>query len=301
MFLTRFEKEKELNNLEAKIIIILIHLSRKKEEYNKDIFIPSLSGLEQTFIDNLFGRDILISDIMEQNIVDIYNQNILVNIDELFRNELYYCFQKIKYSFQDKSIDQNEYINKIINKILDDNELMTKIKNKIIKEIEINQNIREEDVENAKEKGNIFDNIFENNSFETNTDFISLLTSELEQKFSKNLTKFIINAEKQSILSSLSRDLKDNVRKIWETLLEQFDFTNNVNNNLKSNSIKVWTKLNLPSINSINQIKKVVESDANGYIKKYQEQETNIRDCGVAGDIVEEDDENEEEVEEKKI
>ena len=135
MFLTRFEKEKELNNLEAKIIIILIHLSRKKEEYNKDIFIPSLSELEQTFIDNLFGRDILISDIMEQNILDIYNQNILVNIDELFRNELYYCFQKIKYSFQDKSIDQNEYINKIINKILDDTELMTKIKNRIIKEI----------------------------------------------------------------------------------------------------------------------------------------------------------------------
>ena len=301
MFLTRFEKEKELNNLEAKVIIILIHLSRKKEEYNKDIFIPSLSGFEQTFIDNLFGREILISDIMEQNIVDIYNQNILLNTDELFKNELYYSFQKIKYSFQDKSIDQNEYINKIINKILDDNELMTKIKNRIITEIERNQNIQEEDNDNTKEKGNIFDNIFENNSFETNSDFITLLTSELEQKFSKNLTKFIINSEKKSILSSLSRDLPSNIKIIWETLLEQFDFTKEVNNNMKSNKIKVWTKLNLPSISSINQIKKIVESDANGYIKKYQEQETNIRECREAGDIVEDDDENEEEVEEKKI
>ena len=110
MFLERFEKEKELNNLESKVIVILLHLSRKKEEYNKDIFIPSLSGFEQTFIDNLFGKDILISDIMQQKIIEIYNQNILVNINEIFKNELFYCFQKIKYLFQDKSTDQNEYI-----------------------------------------------------------------------------------------------------------------------------------------------------------------------------------------------
>ena len=42
-------------------------------------------------------------------------------------------------------------------------------------------------------------------------------------------------------------------------------------------------------------------SDANGYIKKYQEDETNIRDLAEPGDIIEDDDENEEEVEEKKI
>ena len=43
MFLQRFEKEKGLNNHEAKIIVILNHLSRKKEEYNKDIFVPKNS------------------------------------------------------------------------------------------------------------------------------------------------------------------------------------------------------------------------------------------------------------------
>ena len=32
MFLKRFEKEKELNNLESKVLVILIHLSRKREE-----------------------------------------------------------------------------------------------------------------------------------------------------------------------------------------------------------------------------------------------------------------------------
>lgn len=123
MFLQRLEKEKGLNNHEAKIIVILNHLSRKKEEYNKDLFIPTLSGFEQTFIDNLYGRDILITDIMEKKITEIYNQNLLVNIDELFKNELYYCFQKIKYSFQDKAIVQNDYINNLINYILDDTQL----------------------------------------------------------------------------------------------------------------------------------------------------------------------------------
>ena len=302
MFLKRYEKEKELNNIEKKIIVILNHLSRKKEEYNKDIFVPSLSGFEQTFIDNLFGKDALISNIMEKTISEIYNENLLINTDELFRTELYYSFQKINYSFQDKSTEQNEYINKIINSILDNNQLMTKIKNRIIKEIENIQTVTQDESENEviKEKGNIFDNIFENNSFETNIDFVSILSSELEQKFTKYLTKFIVNSEKLSILSSLSKDLSDSVRTIWEKLLEEFDFTKDVSNNLKSNKIKVWTKLNLPSINSINQIKKIIESDANGYIKKYQEQETAIRDCGEPCDILESDDENEEEIEEKK-
>ena len=95
--------------------------------------------------------------------------------------------------------------------------------------------------------------------------------------------------------------MPNNIRMIWEKLLEEFDFTKEINNNLKSNKIKVWTKLNLPSINSINQIRKIVESDSNGYIKRYQEEETNIRDLIQPGDIIEDDDENEEEVEEKKI
>lgn len=115
---------------------------------------------------------------------------------------------------------------------------MDKIQNRIINEIESNQNKLEAENENIKEKGNIFDNIFENNPFETNIDFISILFLELEQKFTKYLTKFIINSEKQSILSSLSRDLPNNVRDIWTILLKEFKFTNDVNNNLKSNKIK---------------------------------------------------------------
>ena len=114
------------------MIILLIHVKRKKEEFNKDIFVPNLTGFEQTFIDNLKGKEVLITEIMDKNITELYSNNRLINIDELFSNELFYSFQKIKYSFQDKSIDQNAYINEMINRILMNESLINTIKNRII-------------------------------------------------------------------------------------------------------------------------------------------------------------------------
>ena len=43
-FTQRIEKEKNIDNQKKKIIVILIHLKRKKEPYNLDIFVPNLSG-----------------------------------------------------------------------------------------------------------------------------------------------------------------------------------------------------------------------------------------------------------------
>ena len=302
MFLERFEKE--LKESKKKLIVVLIHLSRGKEEFNKDIFVPNLSDFEQIFIDNLFGRNILISEIMGQSIRELYENKKLIDIDELFKYELFICFQKIDYSFQDKEVNQNDYINDIIGKILDDENLMNRIKNRIINEIEKIQNVQEnyenEEINNYKEKGNIFDNIFENNSFESRIDFISLLAYELEQKFTNYLTKFIVNSEKLSILSSLSKNLPKCGKSIWGKLLDEFNFCEEINNNLKSNKIKVWTKLNLPSKDSIKKIEKIIKSDANGYFKSYLEQENRIRECSLPSDIIENDDENED-IDEERI
>lgn len=110
-----------------------------------------------------------------------------------------------------------------------------------------NQKIQEDNT-------NVFDYIFENNSFESDMDFISILSNELEQKFIKYFNKFIINSEKSAILSSLSKYLPESTKKIWENLLESFDFSREIINNLKSNKIKVWTKLNVSSIKSIKSI-----------------------------------------------
>ena len=303
MFLERFEKEKSLNK--KKLIVILIHLLRGKEEFNKDIFVPNLSGLEQTFVDNLSGKNISITEIMGKSIRELYNNEKLINIDELFKNELFICFQKIDYSFQDKEVNQNDYIDKIIKKILNDKNLMNKIKGRIIQEIEKIQNIKDENDDDRKkakkEKGNIFDNIFENNSFESRSDFISLLVNEMEQKFTNYLTKFIVNSEKQSILSSLSKNLPQNTKLIWKKKLEDFNFFDEeINNSVKSNKIKVWTKIRLPCNNSIDTIQKIMKKDVNGYFKSYYEQEIRIRDCQLPSDIIENNDENEE-IDEEKI
>ena len=248
MFLERFEKEKNLDNCQKKqkIVVILIHLSRKKEGYNKDIFVSNLSSFEQTFIDNLYGKNILITDIMKKNIIELYLNCKLIDIDKIFNDNLYSYFQRIDYSFQDETIKQKDHLDKIINKIRDNKELQKKIKNRIFNQIE----------NDSKEKSNIFDSIFENYSFETHNDFISILSSELENKYLKYLGKFIINAERQSIFSSLI-NLPDNHKTFWDKLFEEFIFVDDVNDGIKSNKIKIWTKLSLPSINSINQIKKI--------------------------------------------
>ena len=298
IFLERIEKENESNNFIKKMIIILNHLKRKKEEFNKDIFVPNLSSFEQTFIDNLSGKEVLISELMNKNIRELYENTNLINIDKIYKTELYYSFQKIQYLFQDNSIEQNIYIEKIINKILNDPYLMMTIKKKIIEQIESNQTLQEKENE---QNNNIYDNIFENNTFEINKDFISMLNTELEQQFIKYLTIFIVNSEKQTILSSLSKDLPICAKKIWEKMLNEFEFIGNVNNNLKSNKIKIWTKLNLPSNNSITQIKKIIESDSNGYIRSYLEKEKAIRDCDFPEDILNEYDDEEEDEDKKRL
>ena len=310
MFLERFEKDKALNQEEKKIVILLIHLKRKKEPYNLEIFVPNLTDIEQTFIDNLYGQDILISDLMKQSIRELYQNKKLVDTHELFINELFCCFQKIEYLFQDNTIEQNDYIKTIINKILNDETLIKRIIEKIINEIEKGQKIQEEEeeeeneneIENEKmkDKLNIFDYIFENNSFDNDVDFITTLCFELRQLFIKNLNKFIINSEKLTILPSIFKELPQSASKIWQNLFDNFDFSKDININLKSNKIKVWTKLNLPSIKSIEFIKKVIESDINQYIEEYLEEEKNIRLYNEPSDIIENEEENEEEDDEEK-
>ena len=89
-------------------------------------------------------------------------------------------------------------------------------------------------------------------------------------------------------------------KSIWVELLDDYNFSEDINNNLKSNKIKVWTKLNLSSKISITKIEKLIKSDINGYFKSYLEQETRIRKCSLPSDIIENDDENED-IDEERI
>ena len=300
-FLKKIEKEKNSDKLEKKIIIILIHLRRKKEAYNLDILVPTLSGIEQTFIDNLFGKDILIFNIISQSMKALYANTKLIDVHELFVNELYCCFQKIEYSFQDNKENQKDYINNIINIILNDENLINRIIKLIINEIEKSKSKKEESenenelvYENERNSKNFYDEIFEKQTLETDIDFVSIVSNELKELFVKYLNKFIINSEKLTILSSLPKNLKKCAIKIWENLLDNLDFSKEINDNLKSNKIKIWTKLHLPSIKSIDFIKNIIANDTEQLIGKYLEKEKEIRKCGEPADIIPIDEENEE-------
>jgi len=305
MFLQRFQKDKKINY--KKLIILLMHLSRKKEGFNKDIFVPSLSGFPQTFIDNLYGLDFIITKILNKNLNEIYNDKMLINLNEIVHNELYNCFKKISYSFDNESIKENEYIGTAINFISSNKNIMEKIITLIIKEIEKKQQneLEENDISKEAKSWNIYEFIFENNYFQTNEDYLSIFRNALEERFISFLNKFIINAEKLSIFSSLisKKNLPENAKAIWENLLEEFNFSIKVNEKLQSNKIKLLTDLNLPSTESIKLFKKLLEKDS---IKEYLEDENTIRKCKRPGDIIiikenEEDLENEENEENEEI
>ena len=95
---------------------------------------------------------------------------------------------------------------------------MIQLTKKIILIILSNENKNEILIENNKEKNNIFDDIFEKNSFENSIDFISIVSNELKRIFVDYPNKFVINSEKLTILSSLSKNLPDSAIRIWENL-----------------------------------------------------------------------------------
>ena len=58
--------------------------------------------------------------------------------------------QKIDYSFQDKEVNQNDYINNIISKILEDKNLINRIKDRIIAVVEENNQDFQKDYDNEE-------------------------------------------------------------------------------------------------------------------------------------------------------
>lgn len=82
---------------------------------------------------------------MKNNIKELYDNNDLIDLDDIFKTQLFYSFKKIDYLFQDSTEDQNKYINKIIENILNNSNLSKKIKKRIIDEIDRIQYLEKEE------------------------------------------------------------------------------------------------------------------------------------------------------------
>ena len=76
---------------------------------------------------------------MKLNKRKLYQNKLLINLNELLQNELFTCFKKIDYLFDDSSIKENEYISSVINYITHDEKLIKRIINLILNEIEKTQ------------------------------------------------------------------------------------------------------------------------------------------------------------------
>ena len=205
---------------------------------------------------------------MNLNIKELYEIKDLIDIHELFKKNIYNCFLYFDYIILDDDINEKDYKANIINKICGDKELINKIIEKIINEM-------------VKIKGqfSFCEYIFQNNSFETQKDFIDILYSELKEEFYNFMSKIILNSEKLTILSSLTKKLPSCSKTICYNFLKDFDFdfSKEIEKYTGYNKINIFTKLNLPSFKSINFIKDIIEIDINNYINEYLREETRIR------------------------
>ena len=133
-FIERIEKEKNIENRNEKIFLIIIHLKRSINNPFKEIFMSNLSSYEQSFVDNLHGRDEEIYDLIEKTQKELFSSS-LINVEEEFFNNIYSAFTKIEYIFEDNTIP-NQFIQNNISILLNNNELKKYIIEKIINKIE---------------------------------------------------------------------------------------------------------------------------------------------------------------------
>ncbi len=119
-----YEKCEKENENKNKFVIFIVHLQKYNEEKNEiyKYVISLLSNYSQIMIDNLKGKEILITDLINLTNIELFNNKLLFNYDQSFKTQIYEIFFSIIYQFKNKIIkenkeelSENEYINKLIN------------------------------------------------------------------------------------------------------------------------------------------------------------------------------------------
>ena len=263
-FIERIEKDKNKEN--NKIFIIIIHLKRSITEPFKELFLSNLSSYNQSFIDNLHGRDEEVYDIIGKDQKELFYSS-LINVEEEFLNNIYSAFTTIEYIFEDKKMNPMQFIHNNVNIIISNKELKKDIIEKIINKI-----TKEEE---------IYDSIFKNKNFE-DKEFVSLLVNELKEKFISYLFKFIVNSEKSGLIYFYSQNYSGLSKEIWEQyLLKQDFFSEDISLQVQGNKINIISS-NLPSQRSIKEIRKIIELRKN----EYQMEENKIRYFNAPSDLL---------------
>ncbi len=130
----------EENNMENtnKAIIFIIYLKRDikylpNENPIENInFISYLSPYDQTFIDNLNGKDTLITEIIELKNVELYKNPRVYDMNDQFDKLIFPSFTTISYDIDNiiEGVSLENYYEKIVDKLIKNKDLKNKIKNK---------------------------------------------------------------------------------------------------------------------------------------------------------------------------
>ena len=242
-----------------KVIIIIIHLKRKfkkEDKIYKNYFIPLISDYNQIFIDNLNGINLKITDLLLKSNNQLLFNNILINFNQIFNENLYYAFMLLNHKFLDSDENEEGYIEKCIN---------------YIKENEVIQNIIINKIQ--KYHTQIISNIFYKNNIikKNSSDFISIISTYLKELYLETLIQLIIKIDREGFLSVIvnnnislnTNNILSNISNNYLELIELKDlkFSDKIKNNLvivcKSLKIPGSLEVILKTINYVETIKTI--------------------------------------------
>ena len=260
-----------------KAFIFIVHLSRipnydldnyekknEKEKYEikKKILketISHLSGYYQIFIDDLNGKtNFSINNMINLNGKELFMK--CLDVDEALRLNIYISLSYMKYNFSSKlgDLDEDTYVNKLIDYIEKDKDLRDNI-NKCI----INQMDKEEDIIST-----IFKN--ENSVSKDDLDMISIIQRYLSDLFLKKLNLLYFMAEKDQFFSSLlsTEEKKETKKKQNKKINVIEDEDEDENDAIKENNKDINIKNEENNIEDNNNIKEIKNRAKNIYLEK---------------------------------
>ena len=219
--------------------------ARKSRIIQKQNLISHLSDFNQIFIDNLNGINVSIDEILNISNENIFQNKLLIDLDEVIKQNTFNSFSSIRYIFKNKigNLENNKYQKEITEKINKNEEFKIKIKNSIHKEIQKAECIYFTLLKDPY--GIQKDDI----------DFISSLQKYQIYIIRLYLIKIIVKCEREHVLSFLleEKNLQNEIlKKIFDDYFEKLDLSEEKPNlEMNGNEIEVLFGLRIPGIKPI--------------------------------------------------
>ena len=266
-----YEKKRNFTDENKKIIVFVIHLSRKeKEEDNKkektqntskaqNEFLSHLTSYPQIMIDNLNGESIKISELLDLKNKNLVERKELININTIIDKNIFQSFALINYEFRNQNSTANTYIQDLTNKIRESSYIKNKIKELIKNNLE-----KEEPIIASIYKKK---DAFITNNVEIIEEFVVALRQQIEEKVIVFLHKFIIKAELDGALQCIMRTNNfEEIKEMINPYFEKMDLSKlRINNAVQGNEISIVLGINIPfslvSFGVISEFVKQIKTD----------------------------------------